>query len=58
MKCVTGGDLELLYVYGLAIAGEAGIREVIRNIVAEFDLTLALAGSTKASELNGDCLAK
>lgn len=45
------------YVYGLAIAGEAGVREVIRNIVAEFDITLALAGLTKVSELNGECLA-
>ncbi|MBX3578211.1 MAG: alpha-hydroxy-acid oxidizing protein [Rhizobiaceae bacterium] len=44
------------YVYGLAIAGEAGVREVIRNIVAEFDLTLALCGVTKASELNRDAL--
>lgn len=45
------------YVYGLAIAGEAGVREVIRNIVAEFDITLALMGLTRASELNRDCLA-
>ncbi len=44
------------YVYGLAIAGEAGVREVIRNIVAEFDLTLALSGLTRVSELNGGCL--
>jgi lactate 2-monooxygenase len=32
------------YVYGLAIAGEHGVREVIQNILAEFDLTMALAG--------------
>jgi lactate 2-monooxygenase len=32
------------YVYGLAIAGEQGVREVIQNILAEFDLTMALAG--------------
>ncbi len=44
------------YVYGLAIAGEEGVREVIRNIVAEFDLTLALLGLAKASELNRDAL--
>ena len=40
------------YVYGLALAGETGVREVIRNIVAEFDLTLALAGLTRASDLD------
>ena len=44
------------YVYGLAIAGEAGAREVIRNIIAEFDLTLALIGMTSAADLNRDCL--
>jgi len=44
------------YVYGLAIAGETGVREVIRNVIAEFDLTLALCGLTKASELNAACL--
>jgi lactate 2-monooxygenase len=32
------------YVYGLAIAGETGVREVIANILAELDLTLGLAG--------------
>jgi len=46
------------YVYGLAIAGEAGVREVIRNVLAELDLTLALCGLTKASELSADCLAR
>ncbi|MGR0318443.1 alpha-hydroxy-acid oxidizing protein [Agromyces sp. ZXT2-3] len=32
------------YAYGLAVAGEAGLREVVRNHLAEFDLTMALAG--------------
>jgi lactate 2-monooxygenase len=32
------------YVYGLAISGEHGVREVIQNILAEFDLTMALTG--------------
>ncbi|MDP3895104.1 MAG: alpha-hydroxy-acid oxidizing protein [Mesorhizobium sp.] len=45
------------YVYGLAIAGEAGVREVIRNVIAEFDLTLALIGRTRADGLDGSCLA-
>lgn len=40
------------YAYGLALAGEAGVREVIRNMVAEFDLTLALAGLTAAGDLD------
>jgi len=44
------------YVYGLALAGQAGVAEVIRNLIAEFDLTLALAGLTSAAELDRNCL--
>jgi len=44
------------YAYGLAIAGEAGVREVIGNMIAELDLTLALCGVTKAAALNGEAL--
>ncbi|MFC4637153.1 alpha-hydroxy-acid oxidizing protein [Deinococcus hohokamensis] len=39
------------YVYGLAIAGEAGVREVIQNVLAEFDLTLGLLGVGAARDL-------
>jgi lactate 2-monooxygenase len=45
------------YVYGLAIAGEAGVREVLANMMAEFDLTLALSGRRSVSEIDRDCLA-
>ena len=45
------------YVYGLALAGEDGVREVIRNMIAEFDLTLALSGLVRAADLSPDCLA-
>jgi lactate 2-monooxygenase len=44
------------YVYGLALGGEAGVRDVIRNLVADFDLTLALAGCRSVSELGPECL--
>ena len=44
------------YVYGLAIAGEAGVREVLRNVRAEFDLTMGLAGCTTVAEITGDCV--
>jgi len=44
------------YVYGLAVAGERGVREVIRNAVAELDLTLGLAGHTAVADLDGDAL--
>ena len=40
------------YVYGLALAGEAGVREVVSNTLAEFDLTLGLAGVGSAREIS------
>jgi lactate 2-monooxygenase len=44
------------YVYGLALAGEQGVREVIRNFRAELDLVLGLSGHTAASALGPECL--
>lgn len=44
------------YVYGLAIAGETGVREVIRNLVGELDLTVALCGLSRLSELDRSML--
>ena len=41
------------YVYGLALAGERGVREVIENLIAELDLTMALAGARAIAELPG-----
>jgi len=39
------------YVYGLAIGGEQGVREVLTNLLAELDLTLGLMGCTSISDL-------
>lgn len=44
------------YVWGLALGGEEGVREVVENLLAEFDLTLALCGVAKASELTRDAV--
>jgi lactate 2-monooxygenase len=44
------------YVYGLALRGETGVREVIRNFVADFDLTLGLAGCVSVSDVGPDHL--
>lgn len=41
------------YVYGLALAGEKGVRQVIRNLRAEFDITMGLAGCRSISEVAG-----
>jgi isopentenyl diphosphate isomerase/L-lactate dehydrogenase-like FMN-dependent dehydrogenase len=40
------------WVYGLAVAGQAGVETVIRNLLAEFDLTLALAGGNSARAID------
>ncbi len=39
------------YVYGLALAGSDGVREVIENLDADFDLTMGLAGCASVAEL-------
>jgi len=43
-----GADAVLLgrpYMYGLAIAGQHGVEEVVSNVIAELDLTMALTGA-------------
>jgi lactate 2-monooxygenase len=45
------------YVYGLAIAGEAGVSAVLRNLLAELDLTMGLAGCRSIADIGPDCLA-
>ena len=40
------------YVYGLAVAGQAGVERVIRNLTAEIDLTLALVGGRDVKALD------
>jgi lactate 2-monooxygenase len=39
------------YAWGLAAGGEDGVREVIRNLRADFDLTLGLAGLASVREI-------
>ena len=39
------------YVYGLAIAGQRGVVEVIRNFEAELDLTMALTGCATLADV-------
>ena len=40
------------YAYALAIAGEAGVNELIRNYKADFDLCMALTGCSKLSDID------
>jgi lactate 2-monooxygenase len=44
------------YAYGLGLAGEAGVRHVLRGVLAETDLTLGLAGHRSVRELTPDAL--
>jgi len=46
------------YVWGLAVAGEDGVREVLRNFRGDFDLTLGLSGYASVSELSPDALTR
>ncbi len=45
------------YIYGLALAGGAGVRDVIANLVAELDLTMGLIGAASLADLTPDVLA-
>lgn len=56
-----GADAVLLgrpYCYGLALAGEAGVRDVIRNLRAAFDLTLGLAGYAAAADVDREAVVR
>ncbi|MDH6126768.1 lactate 2-monooxygenase [Kitasatospora sp. GP82] len=46
------------YVYGLGLDGQAGVEHVIRALLNEFDLTLALSGHTSAARLTPDALSR
>ncbi|MEB1809296.1 MAG: lactate 2-monooxygenase [Bacillaceae bacterium] len=45
------------YVYGLAAGGEEGVKRVIRNMIADIDLTLALSGRKTIKDLDRSLLA-
>jgi L-lactate dehydrogenase (cytochrome) len=46
------------YVWGLALGGQAGVETVLKMVLAELDLTMALCGYTKPGQLDPDALAK
>jgi lactate 2-monooxygenase len=48
--------LARLYVWGLAIAGEQGVRDVVQNFLADLDLTMGLSGFRSVRELNPSIL--
>jgi isopentenyl diphosphate isomerase/L-lactate dehydrogenase-like FMN-dependent dehydrogenase len=46
------------YVWGLAHAGEAGVLAVLRALLAELDLTVALSGHTRPAQLDASLLVR
>jgi L-lactate dehydrogenase (cytochrome) len=40
------------FAWGLALAGEAGVRQVVEDVLGEFDLTLGLTGHTRVDQLS------
>lgn len=53
----TAGCIGRPWVYGLTLAGEAGVRSVLQNILAELDLTLALTGCRDLGMVGRELLA-
>jgi lactate 2-monooxygenase len=54
-----GADAVLVgrpYIWGLALEGERGVETVLRMLLAELDLTMALSGHTRVSELTPSAL--
>jgi len=47
-----------VYLWGLAVAGEEGVRDVLLNLAADLDLTMALSGYTCCRELDSSALCK
>lgn len=46
------------YMWGLALNGQQGVEEVLRNFLADLDLTLALSGHTSYRELDASALVR
>jgi lactate 2-monooxygenase len=61
-KCLALGATAVCigrpYVYGLAVAGQFGVEEVLKNFVADFELNMGLAGCRSIGEINEGCLKK
>lgn len=62
LKAVALGATAVLigrpYVYGLGLAGEAGVRHVLRALRQDFELTMRLAGYAWLGELSPEALVR
>jgi L-lactate dehydrogenase (cytochrome) len=46
------------YIYGLGVAGEAGVRHVLRCLLAELELSMALAGCASLADISPELLTR
>jgi lactate 2-monooxygenase len=56
-----GADTVLLgrpFLWGLALAGAEGVEHVLRMLLAEVDLTMALSGAASVAELRPELLTR
>ena len=44
------------YIWGLGVAGEAGVRDVLLNFLADFDITMGLSGVRACRDLDSSLL--
>ena len=44
------------YIYGLGVGGEDGVRHVLRSLLAELDLSMALSGNSRIDQLDRSVL--
>jgi lactate 2-monooxygenase len=54
-----GADAVLLgrpYMYGLAVAGQRGVEDVVSNVIAELDLTMSLTGVRDIADIRLELL--
>lgn len=62
MKALALGASAVLlgrpYIYGLGIAGEAGVRHVVRSLLAELELSMALAGCASLADIGPELLTR
>jgi isopentenyl diphosphate isomerase/L-lactate dehydrogenase-like FMN-dependent dehydrogenase len=60
MKALALGAKAVLlgrpYIYGLGIGGEAGVRHVLRSLLAELELSMALSGCATLADIGPELL--
>jgi len=62
VKAVSLGAAAVLYgrpyIYGLGLGGQAGVEHVLRCLLGEMDVTMALSGRRTLADLGPDVLAR